>query len=450
MGGAGGSTANKAGKLLETMGDHEESINCMALSEDGSMLVTGSEDSTARMWSTKTDETECIGVLRGHSSYINAVAVVDMFVITGSADSTLRKWDMTTCECLFVYEGHTARVQKILCTGDFIFSSSYDKTVKAFLFDTSELDEGSEDKACIRTFKGHNKGVYPLIFIPAEESYCLPTDTEGPVINPGDVLISGSADSTARSWSFDTGGCLKIFKGHSGAVTTMATDALGKILYSAGADALIKSWNISTGQCLKTMEGHSNAIICIQVVNRLMYTGSADSSAKCWVTEFGDCTRQYKGHRHSVICMRFDKGVLFTGCGDGLARAYDAKSATLKRFYQGHEGAINCLTVVDDKLYTGSSDGTMRVWDAKDISEDLNVDEDPPPAPVAEVDAGLVKELERLEEKSCDSEEIQETPEDGIIDDDAVENDGDGEAGSVKAEEDLKSGGNSEDVLASG
>ena len=132
-----------------------------------------------------------------------------------------------------------------------IFFVGYDKTVKAFLFDASELDEGSEDKACIRTFKGHNKGVYPLIFIPAEESYCLPTDTEGPVINPGDVLISGSADSTARSWSFDTGGCLKIFKGHSGAVTTMATDAIGKILYTAGADALIKSWNISTGQVLK-------------------------------------------------------------------------------------------------------------------------------------------------------------------------------------------------------
>ena len=208
---------------------------------------------------------------RGHSSYINCVAVVDIYVITGSADSTLRKWDMTTCECLFVYEGHTARVQKILCTGDFIFSSSkslmimttsslkktsrssftgYDKTVKAFLFDTSELDEGSEDKACIRTFKGHNKGVYPLIFIPAEESYCLP-DTQGPVINPGDLLISGSADSTARSWSFDTGSCLKIFKGHAGAVTTMATDAIGKILYTAGADALIKSWNISTGQVLK-------------------------------------------------------------------------------------------------------------------------------------------------------------------------------------------------------
>lgn len=62
--GSGSSSNNKNGMLKETMGDHEESINCMALSEDGSMLVTGSEDSTARMWSTKTDETECIGVLK--------------------------------------------------------------------------------------------------------------------------------------------------------------------------------------------------------------------------------------------------------------------------------------------------------------------------------------------------------------------------------------------------
>ena len=62
--GAGSSSANKKGQLLETMGDHEESVNCMAVSEDGSMLVTGSEDATARLWSSKTEETECIGVLK--------------------------------------------------------------------------------------------------------------------------------------------------------------------------------------------------------------------------------------------------------------------------------------------------------------------------------------------------------------------------------------------------
>ena len=96
---------------------------------------------------------------------------------------------------------------RILVTGDFIFSSSYDKSIKAWLFDTSELDEGNEDRACIRTFKGHSKGVYPLSFIPSEDAGF---STEGLAINPGDILISGSADHNARSWSFDTGGCLKV------------------------------------------------------------------------------------------------------------------------------------------------------------------------------------------------------------------------------------------------
>ena len=54
--------------------------------------------------------------------------------------------------------------------------------------------------------QGHGKGVYPLIFIPAEDFDV----TDGATINPGDTLITGSADCTARSWSFDTGGCLKV------------------------------------------------------------------------------------------------------------------------------------------------------------------------------------------------------------------------------------------------
>eukprot|EP00090_Calanus_glacialis_P013359 TRINITY_DN219_c0_g1_i1.p1 TRINITY_DN219_c0_g1~~TRINITY_DN219_c0_g1_i1.p1 ORF type:complete len:490 (-),score=146.83 TRINITY_DN219_c0_g1_i1:545-2014(-) len=383
MGAGGSSGGGKKGELLETMADHEESINCMCLSEDGSMLVTGSEDATARMWATKTEETECLGVLKGHSSYINCVGVHDTFVITGGADSTIRKWDMTTCECLFVYEGHTSRIQKILLTGDFIFSSSFDKTSKAWLFDVSELGEGNEERACIRTFKGHGKGVYPMIFIPAADDLGDEEETDGPNIRPGDVLVTGSADMTARSWSFESGGCLKQFRGHTGAITTMATDSSGRVLFTAGADSTIKSWNIQSGQCLKTMDGHTNAVICILVVNRLMYSGSADGSSKCWVTEFGDCTRQYKGHKGSVIAMRFQSGILWTACGDSIARAYDAKSGTLKRSYIGHEAAVNCMVITEGKLYTGSSDGTLRIWDAKDVSEELLVDDGPPPpAPI--------------------------------------------------------------------
>ena len=76
--------------------------------------VTGSDDATARLWSIHGKESDCLGVLRGHSSYISSVAVdVETgVIITAAADCTVRTWDPVTCKCKFVYEGHTARVAK--------------------------------------------------------------------------------------------------------------------------------------------------------------------------------------------------------------------------------------------------------------------------------------------------------------------------------------------------
>ncbi len=129
-----GSVQEQENPLKETIADHDAPINCMALSEDGTILVTGSEDATARMWSVTTPETDCLGVFLGHSSYVNAVCIVggmdtnkrmeeledednspvepDAIVLTGAADNTIRKWSAYTCECLFVYEGHNARIMK--------------------------------------------------------------------------------------------------------------------------------------------------------------------------------------------------------------------------------------------------------------------------------------------------------------------------------------------------
>lgn len=58
------SQKHATGSLVESFDDHRESVNCMALSEDKSVLVTGSEDFKARMWYTKAEKTECIGVLK--------------------------------------------------------------------------------------------------------------------------------------------------------------------------------------------------------------------------------------------------------------------------------------------------------------------------------------------------------------------------------------------------
>jgi WD40 repeat protein len=44
---------------------------------------------------------------------------------------------------------------------------------------------------------------------------------------------------------------LQIYKGHTGAVTCMSTDTVGKILFTGSADSTVRSYNINSGQCLR-------------------------------------------------------------------------------------------------------------------------------------------------------------------------------------------------------
>ena len=254
--------------LLQTLEEHQGGINCMALSEDGSVLATGSEDCTTRLWTTKTALVECIGILRGHEDYINCLLVEDNFVVTGSADKTIRKWDIKTCDCVHVFRGHTSLLNRIICTGDFIFSSSYDRSARCWDFDTGE---------CIRVFRGHKRGVYPLVFIPAPDTVASPAarpgsgdhdvDLQYDWDGSKDILITGSADNTARSWSFETGKCLHVFKEHDGGITCMTTDKEGKTLFTGSTDQTIRSWDILKGTRLKLFSGHRATVICLTVSN---------------------------------------------------------------------------------------------------------------------------------------------------------------------------------------
>ena len=49
--------------------------------------------------------------------------------------------------------------------------------------------------------------MYSIIYIPGEDELFVDDEDEG--INPKDIVITGSADHTAKIWSFDTGGCVK-------------------------------------------------------------------------------------------------------------------------------------------------------------------------------------------------------------------------------------------------
>jgi WD40 repeat protein len=188
-----------------------------------------------------------------------------------------------------------------LFLGDFIFSTSYDRTARCWDFHTG---------ASIRVFRGHNHGILPVIFLPSGHDAGELNDFESEVnIYTKDILVTGSQDTTAKTWSVETGECLKTFQGHIGAILCMKIDASGKILFTGSGDHTIRVWDVYRGNELRIYDQHQAAIINLLVTNKLLYSISADHTARCWVIDVGDCTRIYKGHHHSVSCIQIDNGL---------------------------------------------------------------------------------------------------------------------------------------------
>jgi len=73
---------------------HDEPLRAVAISGDGSLVATTSNDRTLRLWNLQTG---ALAILRGHSAEPLSVAfdADARRVVTASEDATVRLWDLS-------------------------------------------------------------------------------------------------------------------------------------------------------------------------------------------------------------------------------------------------------------------------------------------------------------------------------------------------------------------
>ncbi|KAI0099735.1 hypothetical protein GGR51DRAFT_389819 [Nemania sp. FL0031] len=87
---------NNWSPCLEILEGHKGRILSLAFSSSGGLLVSGSNDSTARIWDVVTGE--CLNILTGHDNGIYSVAFSPsgQYVASGSFDGNIRIWNTKT------------------------------------------------------------------------------------------------------------------------------------------------------------------------------------------------------------------------------------------------------------------------------------------------------------------------------------------------------------------
>ena len=314
-----------SGKSVRRFVGHSDSVEAVAFSPDSQLLLTGSEDKTARLWSVASGEE--LQRFEGHSEAVRSVAFSPdgRLVLTGSPDTTARLWDTANGREVrrFQASSHWVGTVRFSHNGQWILTASRDGTARLW-----SVAGGKE----LRRFEGHDGWVEAADFSP-----------------DGRWVLTGSYDRTARLWDTASGKEVRQFAGRLRAVTSVAFAPDGRRVVSGAKDNVAALWDLAEGRERHRCEGHSKPVtsVVFSPDGQSVLTGSEDKTARLWDTASGKERRRYEGHTDSVTSVAFspDGRSVITGSEDKTARLWGAASAKEVRRFVGHSDAVLSVAV---------------------------------------------------------------------------------------------------------
>ncbi|XP_072014308.1 uncharacterized protein [Amphiura filiformis] len=298
---------------------HKEQVTCIDC--DDTLLVSGSSDTTVRIWNVFTGE--CIHKLEEHTDSVTCLKMKKNLLVTGCADSIVRVFDAKTARCRNALHGHTSGVDCICFDGTTIISASSDHSLRVWT-----LPEG----VCRQILRGH-------------------TDDIQFVITFNHLAASAAWDNTVKLWDTTKGLCLHTLQGHTEVVYCCQFD--NSIVVSGGGDETLRIWDTATGMCKQTLYGHKGEVYCLQYNSEIIASGASDSTVILW-NHRGECLNIMQEHIGVVRCLCLHGNKLITGGDRKKIVVWNAKNGNLLNVVHRNPSLLHVMWVSDTRLITAS------------------------------------------------------------------------------------------------
>lgn len=326
---------------------HKGNVYCIALSPDGSRIVSGDSAGTTALWDAKTGksfwevtggviscaafspdgakvvvgEAETVRVIDAETGRLIQVVGEhegDVFgvafspdgsrIVSGAFDSTVRIWDMNTGKLLQIFlEEHGGPTNTVSFSpdGSRVVSGSYDAKLRLWDADTGQK---------ILVLEGHQSFVYGVAFS---------TD--------GTHIASASDDCTVRIWDAQTGEPIRIFEGHESSVDCIAFSPDGSRIAS-GDNSTVRIWDVNSGRPIQILEGHKGGVrSCGFISNRISWSGTGSGTVGFWNVEDSIPAKTYIQYTNAKVLLVGDSGAGKTGLSNSLVNGKfrESESSTI-------------------------------------------------------------------------------------------------------------------------
>ncbi|MBW4663436.1 MAG: serine/threonine protein kinase [Chroococcus sp. CMT-3BRIN-NPC107] len=267
--------------LAKTLESHSQSVWTTAISANGQVLASGSQDNTIKVWNTLTGELQ--RTLLGHKDTVRTLAVSadGQTLASGSGDTTIKLWDLSRGELIATFSGHSSPVWSVDLApdGKTLISASEDGSINIWNLRTGAA----------KTIKSaHDDRIFAVALSP-----------------DGQTFATGSKDKTIKLWQLSTGKLIRTIGQHTNAVRAISYRPDGQQLASGSWDKTIQIWNPQTGERLQTLTGHSDRIVALAYSNdgQQLATTGIEPTIKLWDLKSGKLLHQFPSHSDWVLSL---------------------------------------------------------------------------------------------------------------------------------------------------
>lgn len=307
----------------------------------GKTFATGSEDSAVRVWDTGT--LECLMSLHGYGNKAWSLAFGgDATLVSGNEDRLVRVWDISSGEVRSEMAGHASRLWAVACSkdGSRIASASDDRTVRVW----SRI--GGQPEHILRGHEGWVRGlafspqshqlasagedgtVILWNFITGQEVWRLSDSTARffsvAFGQEASLLAAAGAPGAILLISSKDGQVLGRLEGHEEAVNSIAS--CGDLLISGSDDSTAKLWDLRTLTCRATFDvGEPIIAVGISEDGDQVVAGTEYGVIHLWESKTGACIASKKAHDGKVLAIAFSltEGVIASSGDDGIIRLFE-------------------------------------------------------------------------------------------------------------------------------
>jgi WD40 repeat protein len=377
---------------------HEHDISSLAISSDGSRIVSGFHDRTMCVWDNRTYEE--LGFCE-HKGEIKSVAISpdSSLMASGSDDCTVWIWNALSLKMITRLTDHRSSVTSVAFfpDGTRIASASLDRTVRIWDARTYEPLPGLQcsgsvlaitispdsTRLALGEYMSGTEGilhVFDIVTLAEQAQVNISPGAALPwAINfspGGDLIASGTASGAIQVWNANSLSNITTIRGHHGHVTSIVFSSDGSQIISGSEDGTVRIRPVaSSEEQLAPIPGHDARVsqVVFSSDGLRLVSGSVDKTVRIWDGLTCEELAVLHGHEDAVWTVAYspDGTRVISGSRDHTVRVWDALDFQEIAVLPGHRNDVTFVTFSPDGalIASCSNDHTVRLWSSSTLQQ---------------------------------------------------------------------------------